>query len=591
MTADSPRVEQPSTRPLFLPLAAALLLASFGWLPHVRSNAALAASVTGASVMLMAWWLLLWFRGRAVKFEVALRPSHYMQTITQLSIFIYWGIYWPPMREAAALIAAQVVFAFAFDMLLSWTRRDTHTLGFGPIPIVFSINLFLRFHDDWFYLQFVIIAVGFLAKELIRWNKNGRRVHIFNPSSFPLALASLVLIATNTAHLTWGEDLALQLFLPPQIFFFLFLVSLPGQFRFGVTTMSLAAIVTTYGFGMAYLAATGTYFFIDDYIPIAAFLGMLLLFTDPSTAPATELGRILYGVIYGVCVVGLYALLDRMGLPTFYDKLLQVPLMNLSVQAIDRAARSKTLAWMDPARIGRGLPPMRRHLVYTSVWVVVFSAMAYAGGLGDHHPGHSVRFWQRACEDGRSRGCEILGRIEVRYCAQGSGWACNEAGILMSEGRLPNNTHAAEAFTRACDLGFAAGCENGRRQAADPLHHGAPTTQDYALLLREGKGALPETTPQQLLTLACQQGWTTACEDLAGGQSRSGAESNDRTRAIALLQQICNSGDGGSCSSLGFMYSRGEGVSRDEVKARALLKRACDLGAADACRWLATQGR
>ena len=161
----------------------------------------------------------------------------------------------------------------------------------------------------------------------------------------------------------------------------------------------------------------------------------------------------------------------------------------------------------------------------------------------------------------------------------------------MSEGRLPNNTHAAEAFTRACDLGFAAGCENGRRQAADPLHHGAPTTQDYALLLREGKGALPETTPQQLLTLACQQGWTTACEDLAGGQSRSGAESNDRTRAIALLQQICNSGDGGSCSSLGFMYSRGEGVSRDEVKARALLKRACDLGAADACRWLATQGR
>ena len=42
-------------------------------------------------------------------------------------------------------------------------------------------------------------------------------------------------------------------------------------------------------------------------------------------------------------------------MPTFYDKLLQVPLLNLSVKAIDRAARSRWLRVFDPAALGRSL--------------------------------------------------------------------------------------------------------------------------------------------------------------------------------------------------------------------------------------------
>src|ERR1019366_10770953 len=111
----------------------------------------------------------------------------------------------------------------------------------------------------------------------------------------------------------------------------LFLVALPGQYLFGVTTMTMAAVVTTYLFGLAYFAATGTYYFFDSYIPIAVFLGMHLLFTDPSTAPRTELGRIIYGTLYGLSTCVLYQLLGSAGMPTFYDKLLQIPLLNLSV--------------------------------------------------------------------------------------------------------------------------------------------------------------------------------------------------------------------------------------------------------------------
>jgi hypothetical protein len=80
---------------------------------------------------------------------------------------------------------------------------------------------------------------------------------------------------------------------------------------------------------------------------------MHLLVTDPSTSPRTPLGRAVFGVLYGLGVFGLYALLGAMGLPTFYDKLMMVPLLNLLV-------RPSTARWWrgwasSPSRGGSGL--------------------------------------------------------------------------------------------------------------------------------------------------------------------------------------------------------------------------------------------
>ena len=185
------------------------------------------------------------------------------------------------------------------------------------------------------------------------------------------------------------------------MYLWIFLIALPGQYLFGVTTMTMAAVVSTYLFGLAYFAATGVYFFYDSYIPIAVFLGMHLLFTDPSTSPRTELGRIVFGVLYGLSTVVLYVVLGRLGAPTFYDKLLQVPLLNLSVILIDRVACSAVLRRFDPAALGRSLAPRRRHLAYMGVWAVVFMGISAAGGVGDRHPGQWVPFRQEACEEGR----------------------------------------------------------------------------------------------------------------------------------------------------------------------------------------------
>jgi TPR repeat protein len=580
-----------SQRALGLPLAFICGLAAFIWLPQIRQNPALRLSFAGAGGVLLVWLAVLGSTaraaGRPLLVEVSLRPQHYLQAIAHASIFVFWGIYWPPIREAAPLIAAQIVFAYAFDMLLAWSRRDTYTLGFGPFPIIFSTNLFLRFHDDWFYLQFVMVAVGFLAKELIRWTKDGRRTHIFNPSSFTLALFSLVLIATGTTRITWGEEIATLLILPPHIYLFIFLAALPGQYLFRVTTMTLPAVLTTYLFSVVYFKLTGTYFFFDSNVPIAVFLGMHLLFTDPSTAPRTELGRITFGVLYGLSVVGLYALLAAIGAPTFYDKLLQVPLMNLMVKAIDRAAVSRPFAWLNPERLGAGLAPRRRSLAYVSIWIVVFGVMTAADGVGDYHPGHTVPFWEQACRDGRRDACRNLATLERRHCDGGSGWACNELGVLGASGRASTEP-PDRLFQRACRLGFTAGCQNVGTLAAGTtsLRRDEPTLRDYPIVLREGKGVAADSTPFEIFTRACRQGWPAGCGNLASFYLRGGPVPQDKMRAATLLEQACAGGHGRSCSNLGFMYNVGDGVPKDTAKALAYLKKACDAGFSSACRWL-----
>jgi Flp pilus assembly protein TadD len=371
-------------RALALPLTFTLLLVGFGALPGIRQHPLLLRSFLGAGAALFGWTTLLLasaqYRRRTFALEVVLRKQHYVQACAQSTVLIYWGAYWQQVQESAPLIAGQLAFAYAFDALLAWSRRDEYTLGFAPFPIILSTNLFLWFKPDWFYLQFLMVAVGFAAKELIRWEKDGRRVHIFNPSSFTLSVFSMILILTGTTRLTWGQDIATTQLNPPHIYLLIFLVALPGQLLFGVASMTLAAVGFTYLFGVLYLAATGSHFFLGGSIPIAVFLGMHLLFTDPSTSPRTELGRILFGVLYGASVVALFALLGRLGVPTFYDKLLPVPILNLTIRGIDRLARSNFLSRFDPGSLGRTLTPQRRRLAYTTIWAAMFATLQVLTG-------------------------------------------------------------------------------------------------------------------------------------------------------------------------------------------------------------------
>jgi len=371
-------------RALAIPFMATLVLLGLSALPSVRQNPRLFWSFWGTGAVMLAWAALTLVtsksRGRQLIVEVVLRKQHYIQACAHTSILIYWGWYWRVVYDSAPLIAAQLAFAYAFDSLLAWSRRDTYTFGFGPFPIIFSTNLFLWFKPDWFYLQFVMVGVGFAAKELIRWTKDGRRTHIFNPSSFTLMLFSFILIATGKTSISWGPEIAATQLNPPHIYLWIFACALPGQLLFGVASMTWAAVGTTWGFCQLYFLTTGTHYFPELPIPIAVFLGMHLLFTDPSTAPRTELGRLIFGVAYGLSVLGIVELLTLAHLPNFYDKLLPVPILNLTIRAIDRAARSDFLKRFDPGSLGRNLLPQRRNLAYMTLWAATFLTMQMVTG-------------------------------------------------------------------------------------------------------------------------------------------------------------------------------------------------------------------
>jgi len=502
-------------RALLLPVAFAVVLAAIGF--ALRSSPVIGRSILGAAVFLTIWAVALGLSarasGRTFTLAVIPRKPHYVQLSTQAAIYLYWGWYVPLIRGFAVLILAQLVFAYGFSALLAWSRREHFELGFGPFPIIFSINLFLLFKPDWFYWQFGMIALGYLAKEFIRWEKNGRSTHIFNPSSFPLAIFSIGLIATNATDTTFGVDIATRLFDPPNIHAFLFAVSIPVQILFGVATMTVASVVTVYAFGVAFFAITGTYFFYEAYIPIAVFLGMHLLQTDPSTSPRTETGRVVYGMMYGLGVVVLVVVLRALEAPSFYDKLLPVLILNMMIQMVDRWVTSGPLRKLDLSAVAPQTTGIRRNLAIVGIWIAIFAGIYGAGGFRDDHPGQWIPFWQTACSEGSDRGCIYLASFQQDICIQGSGWACNELAVLLVQ-RNSGDGEALGALQAGCELGFDPACENGLRLSSGnrTLTSAVPTLDDLPLVIRGAKGPVTERDPDRLFARACEIGFEGTCQ-------------------------------------------------------------------------------
>ncbi|HET6681021.1 MAG TPA: hypothetical protein VFG84_07455 [Gemmatimonadaceae bacterium] len=498
---------------LAIPATCAIGLLAF--VPLVRQQPHLLRTFIATASLLLVWAAVLFFSARrdnrTLTLDIAIRKHHWVQACAQGTVLLYWAWHVRFVWVFLPLVAAQVLFAFAFDSLLTWSRRSNWTLGFGPLPVILSINLFLFFKPEWFHWQFVMIALGFAAKALIHWNKEGRSAHIFNPSSFPLAVVSLVLLVTGSTDATFGEAIAATQFYPPYIYLVIFLASLPGQLLFGVARVTMPAVVTIYLISLAFFQVTGTYLFYDTHIPIAIFLGMHLLLPDPSTSPRSEPGKILFGVIYAVGTAALYVLLGALGEPTFYDKLLPVPIMNLMVRFIDRL---RVPAAFDLQRPGAGLATRQRHIAYAGVWAVIFIAMSAVQGVGDRPAGQSLAFWLKTCDAGNARACNYAGSMTTIYCDNGSGWACNEWAVRRRRAGL----EAGTAFAHACELGYAPACANATRAGgnASALVQGRPLLADLPIVLRGTKPPLVERDPARLYAIACEQGWPGACTEWAG---------------------------------------------------------------------------
>ena len=509
-----------------LPFLAAFVGVSF--FSRIRSSPSLWEYYLGAAGILAVWLVVLLWRSvetrRMLVVEFIPRRSHYVQACVQGFIFFYWGWYWRQVYDSAPLIISQLLFAYAFDSLLCWSRREKWVLGFGPFPIIFSLNIFLWFKDDWFYLQFVMIAVGFLAKEFIRWQRDGKSTHIFNPSAFSLGLFAILLVATRSSDLTVGQQIASTLFMPPKIYVVLFLLGLLAMYFFSTTLIAACAAITLFGLSAVYLKMTGVYWFLDSDIPIAVFLGLHLLVTDPATSPRTLPGKAIFGTIYGILVFTSYGFLASLGVPTFYDKLLPIPLLNLMVPLIDRFVSSTSFERLASRSPLNAVAPRTLNLAFMSVWIVFFITMNQTGHADDAHPGKRVPFWQQACAEGRVNACRNLVTVEDAYCTSGSAWACSELGANLLEGKVVarDTDRAARLIAFACQSGRAEACTNsmfaigGMAGAAGfELLRGDPAAEDYKILLRGGKAPFAPMSQEELFGMACQQGWETACQEKA----------------------------------------------------------------------------
>jgi hypothetical protein len=598
-----------------LPLLLIGLLFAFLLVPRVQQNAHVVQAFVGTASVLLAWQLVLWFTARrsgrrlAVEFVPPVK-QHYIQACVQLCLYVYWGWFWRPIYAQAPLILAQLVFLYAFDALFSWSRGRTWRLASGPMPIVLSTNLFVWFRDDWFVLQFVMVTIGLLGKEFIKWQKDGRLTHIFNPSGFGLLVAAIALLSTGaTEQLTLARYLASTIENPPYIFVFLFCLGLVVQHFFAVTLMTLCAAVVILAMNIVHTEVTGTYLFLSSNLPAAGFLGLLLLMTDPSTSPRTNLGRALFGAGYGFGYVGA---------PELYAKLFPVPILNLTVRWLDRLARSGWTGRLNE-RWQSALTPRRTNLVHMAVWATIFLSLVGSGYLREPHPGHSVVFWKRAVAEGRFNAERKLRNIAGQQAesnvlpdqpgALAVAEACNERGILRfgeSPGEPAETTYQETRswFVRGMAFDSKYACANfvllylwygsGEpdrellwcMQQLPKIVEQAPTgTGAFVLGLANETGrGVPPNRPRALeLYRGCGADDVFAVKGIARlGLAKTGAFVGlDGVEAV--LARAAAAGDGESCWYLAYMYAHGRGVESNEAKSRVMRERACELGFVPAC--------
>ncbi len=248
VTTERPVLRTQTWRVFLLPLAFTVGLAGLTFVPPVRQTPRLLSASLTAAAVLLVWDAFLFFwagrTGRTLTVELLFKKQHGVQACVQASVLVYWGWYWPQVyasathsrptalrlrvRHAARLVAAEYVQARV--------RSVSHCLQYQSFPLV-QAGLVLSAIPDG--------GAGPGRQGSDPLEQGRQKIHVFNPSSFPLALFSLLLLAKGASDITWGQQIATTQFYPPHMYLFLFLIALPGQLLFGVTSMTMSAVVTT----------------------------------------------------------------------------------------------------------------------------------------------------------------------------------------------------------------------------------------------------------------------------------------------------------------------------------------------------------
>ena len=154
--------------------------------------------------------------------------------------------------------------------------------------------------------------------------------------------------------------------------FEIFALGLIVQALFRTTPVTFGAVLPIFLVATVFYFVTGEKYFEDSNIPLLVFLGASFFVTDPATSPKTLGAKLLFGALYGGGVLLLFQIFRRYSLPTFYEKLLFVPILNLGINAMDRA-----VLWLRPnlpASFCDAISAPTNRLLMT-YWVTLFALM------------------------------------------------------------------------------------------------------------------------------------------------------------------------------------------------------------------------
>ena len=157
----------------------------------------------------------------------------------------------------------------------------------------------------------------------------------------------------------------------------------------------------------------------------------------------------------------------------FYDKLLCVPALNLSVRALDRASIALS-AWLDRQKwVTEG---KLRPLQALSAWTPRQANFGFMADLGSSlwiHVCHGLyrrkapgqrprRLGKKPARRGTREAAEVLAHILDVQCQHNSASGCFTLGTLLSDGKgLPRDPiGAGRSFKQACDLGLESACSS-----------------------------------------------------------------------------------------------------------------------------------
>jgi TPR repeat protein len=536
-----------------------------------------------ATALCALWALFLLALKRPLSVAWHLRRPHWVQVLMHSTIFVYWGMHVELVRDMAPLILAQIPLAYSLDLLISWTRGRPWLVGVGPIPIIGSINLFLWFKDEGYAWQLVMVALAFVGKELLQWGRGEERRHIFNPSALALSLVSLVLLFTHSSSVTWGQEISTRLLVAPHMFEVIFGVGLVVQLLFGVGFTTAAAALTAWGLGALWYRMSGEWAFVDTAIPISVFLGMNLLITDPATSPRNAVGKALFGALYGALTLPLVVLLPLWGQPSFYDKLLQVPLCNLLAPPLERFGAKIETWW--------GATPFR-WLTMNNMGLAVMWGGAFLVMRPEllNHPGSRPETWKARCAKGEGRACVYLRHTLEKGCGLNKPERCAQLAESLSDPEAldRNEPRATLLFQKACQLGQQSSCLRHRMSMIktfsqlDPQSQGAQGAKKPQVDESMNAPMIGQVSEDEAIGLACEGGQPLACLALAR-QLTQGQVAPNPTRLAWAFERACELSDPRGCVNLGLMLLQGREIPPNPARARTLHEKACELGEAKAC--------